>query len=53
MNVIAMVRKEFNVDDARTYIMGHSMGGAGAITHRPVIQSGPKPIYQFFAKHSK
>ncbi len=31
MNVIAMVRKEFNVDDARIYIMGHSMGGAGAI----------------------
>ena len=130
MNVIAMVRKEFNVDDARIYIMGHSMGGAGAIflgskyasmfaavgaeapaafwstkketmqllkdakvpvmivqgdidemvpvantrewvdvmkdlnmeyeyveqpgiTHGPVIQSGLKPIYEFFAKHSK
>ena len=130
MNVIAMVRKEFNVDDSRTYIMGHSMGGAGAlflgskyagmfaavaaeapaafwqtrketmqplkdakvpvmivhgdidevvpvanthawvdvmkelnmdyeyveqpgITHGPVIQSGLKPIYAFFEKHSK
>ncbi len=130
MNVIAMVRKEFNVDDKRIYIMGHSMGGAGAlflgskyasmfaavaaeapaafwqtrketlqplkdakvpvmivhgdidevvpvantqawvdvmkelnmeyeyveqpgITHGPVIQSGLKPIYEFFAKHSK
>lgn len=130
MNVIAMVRKEFNVDDSRIYIMGHSMGGAGAIflgakyasmfaavgaeapaafwstkketmqllkdanvpvmivqgdidemvpvannrewvdvmkdlnmeyeyveqpgiTHGPVIQSGLKPIYEFFAKHSK
>lgn len=130
MNVIAMVRKEFNVDDARIYIMGHSMGGAGAIflgskyasmfaavgaeapaafwstkketmqllkdakvpvmivqgdidemvpvanthewvdvmkdlnmeyeyveqpgiTHGPVIQSGLKPIYEFFAKHSR
>src|SRR5579862_1025176 len=31
MNVIAMVRKEFNVDDKRIYIMGHSMGGAGAL----------------------
>jgi predicted peptidase len=31
MNVIAMVRKEFKVDDKRIYVMGHSMGGAGAI----------------------
>ena len=130
MNVIAMVRKEFNVDDKRIYIMGHSMGGAGAlflgskyatmfaavgaeapaafwqtrketmqalkdakvpviivqgdidemvpvantrewvdvmkelnmeyeyveqpgITHGPVIQSGLKPIYEFFEKYSK
>jgi predicted peptidase len=130
MNVIGMVRKEFNVDDKRIYIMGHSMGGAGAlflgskyasmfaavgaeapaafwqtrketlqpmkdagvpvmivhgdidevvpvanshawvdamkelnmqyefveqpgITHGPVIQSGLKPIYEFFAKHQK
>jgi predicted esterase len=130
MNVIAMVRKEFNMDDKRMYIMGHSMGGAGAIylgskyanmfaavgaeapaafwdtrketlqplkaakvpvmivhgdidevvpvanshgwvddmkalnmqyefieqpgiTHGPVIQSGLKPIYEFFAKHKK
>jgi len=130
MNVIAMVRQEFKVDDKRIYIMGHSMGGAGAIylgskyprmfaavaaeapaafwqtrketlqpmkdakvpvmivhgdidevvpftnsqawvdvmkelkmdyefveqpgiTHGPVIQSGLKPIYAFFAKHKK
>jgi predicted peptidase len=130
MNVIAMVRKEFKVDDKRIYIMGHSMGGAGAlylgskypnmfaavaaeapaafwqtrketlqpmkdakvpvmivhgdidevvpvtnsqawvdamkelkmkyefieqagITHGPVIESGLKPIYEFFAKHKK
>ncbi len=130
MNAIAMVRKEFNVDNSRIYIMGHSMGGAGAlflgsrnasmfaavaaeapaafwqtrketmqplkdakvpvmiiqgdidemvpvantrewvdvmkgldmeyeyveqpgITHGPVIQSGLKPIYEFFGKHSK
>jgi predicted esterase len=31
MNVLAMVRKEFNVDDNRIYLMGHSMGGAGAL----------------------
>jgi predicted esterase len=130
MNVIAIVRKEFKIDDKRMYIMGHSMGGAGAlylgskypkmfaavaaeapaafwdtkketlqplkdakvpvmivhgdidevvpftnsqawvdvmkelkmnyefveqpgITHGPVIQSGLKPIYAFFAKHKK
>jgi predicted peptidase len=130
MNVIAMVRKEFKVDEKRIYIMGHSMGGAGAlylgskyphmfaavaaeapaafwqtrketlqpmkdakvpvmivhgdidevvpvanthawvdamkelkmkyefveqpgITHGPVIESGLKPIYEFFAKHKR
>lgn len=29
MTVLAMIRKEFNVDDKRIYLMGHSMGGAG------------------------
>jgi len=31
MNVLELVRKEFNVDDGRTYLMGHSMGGAGTL----------------------
>jgi poly(3-hydroxybutyrate) depolymerase len=31
MNVLDMMRKEFNVDENRIYIMGHSMGGAGAM----------------------
>jgi pimeloyl-ACP methyl ester carboxylesterase len=31
MNVLDMIRKEFNVDERRTYLMGHSMGGAGAL----------------------
>jgi predicted peptidase len=31
MNVLAMARKEFNVDERRTYLMGHSMGGAGTL----------------------
>lgn len=31
MNVLEMMRKEFNVDENRIYIMGHSMGGAGAM----------------------
>jgi predicted esterase len=31
INVLAMVRKEFNIDDRRIYLMGHSQGGAGAL----------------------
>jgi len=31
MNVLGIIRKEFNVDDNRTYLMGHSMGGAGTL----------------------
>jgi predicted esterase len=30
MNVLAMVREEFNIDDDRIYLMGHSQGGGGA-----------------------
>jgi predicted peptidase len=30
MNVLSMVRKEFNVDDKRIYLVGHSQGGGGA-----------------------
>jgi poly(3-hydroxybutyrate) depolymerase len=31
LNVLALARKEFNVDERRTYLMGHSMGGAGTL----------------------
>ncbi|MBO9575152.1 MAG: alpha/beta fold hydrolase [Sphingobium sp.] len=31
LNVLEMARKEFKVDPDRTYIMGHSMGGAGTL----------------------
>jgi predicted esterase len=31
MNVLAMIRKEFNIDDNRIYLMGHSLGGGGAL----------------------
>lgn len=31
MNVYDMIHKEFNVDPNRTYLMGHSMGGAGTL----------------------
>jgi len=37
------VRKEFNVDDKRTYLIGHSMGGAGALF------LGPKYVDQWAA----
>ncbi len=30
MNVVAIVRKEYSIDPARIYLMGHSMGGMGA-----------------------
>jgi predicted esterase len=31
LNVLEMARKEFNVDDNRIYLMGHSLGGGGAL----------------------
>ncbi len=31
LNVLGIIRKEFTIDDKRTYLMGHSMGGAGAL----------------------
>ena len=31
MNVLEIVRKEFNIDDNRIYLMGHSLGGGGAL----------------------
>jgi predicted peptidase len=31
MNVLEMARMEFNVDDNRIYLMGHSLGGGGAL----------------------
>jgi predicted peptidase len=31
MTVFEMIKKEFNIDENRIYLMGHSMGGAGTI----------------------
>lgn len=31
MTVLDMIRKEFNVDERRIYLMGHSMGGSGTL----------------------
>lgn len=47
MNVLALIRKEFNVDDKRIYLIGHSMGGAGAWhlgTKYPDVWAGLAPI---------
>ena len=43
MNVLELMRKEFTIDDKRTYLMGHSMGGAGA------LYLGPKYADQWTA----
>jgi hypothetical protein len=43
MNVLGIVRNEFTVDDKHTYLMGHSMGGAGALF------PGPKYVDQWAA----
>lgn len=47
MNVLAAVRKEFNVDEKRIYLIGHSMGGAGTYhlgAKYPEMWAGLGPI---------
>jgi predicted peptidase len=47
MNVLALVRKEFNVDEKRIYLIGHSMGGAGTYhlgSKYPEMWAGLSPI---------
>jgi poly(3-hydroxybutyrate) depolymerase len=47
MNVLALVRKEFSIDNKRIYLLGHSMGGAGAWhigTKYPDLWAGLAPI---------
>jgi predicted esterase len=31
LEVVDLIRKEYKIDDDRTYLMGHSMGGAGTL----------------------
>jgi poly(3-hydroxybutyrate) depolymerase len=31
MNVLALMREKYKIDEKRTYLMGHSMGGAGTL----------------------
>ncbi len=47
LNVLELVRKEFNIDGKRIYLIGHSMGGAGAWhlgTKYPDLWAGLAPI---------
>jgi predicted peptidase len=47
MTVLGMIRKEFNVDERRIYLMGHSMGGAGTYylgSKHPEIWAALAPI---------
>ena len=47
MNVLDIVRKEYNVDENRIYLMGHSMGGAGTLylgTKYPSIWAAIAPV---------
>lgn len=47
MNVFNMVKKEFNIDESRIFLTGHSMGGAGAYFYaakHPEIWAGVAPI---------
>lgn len=47
MNVLALVRKEYTIDDNRIYLMGHSMGGGGTWhlgIKYPDIWAGLAPI---------
>jgi poly(3-hydroxybutyrate) depolymerase len=47
MNVLKLVRKDFNIDEKRIYLMGHSMGGGGTWhlgAKYPDIWAGLAPI---------
>lgn len=54
LNVLEIVQKDFSIDDARIYLMGHAMGGGGtlhlAITY-PQMWAGLAPLApSFFAQ---
>ena len=47
MNVLEIVRDEFQIDENRIYLMGHSMGGAGTVylgSKYPEIWAGLAPL---------
>nr|ACL67851.1 esterase/lipase [uncultured bacterium FLS18] len=57
MNVLGLVREEYNIDPARIYLWGHSMGGAGTYhlgTKHPNLWAGlcvvaPAPLQEIAA----
>ncbi len=56
MNVLAIVRKEYSIDDKRIYLMGHSMGGGGTWhigTKYPKIWAGLAPIAPAIASSTR
>jgi len=47
MNVLGICRKDFNVDENRIYLMGHSMGGGGTLhlgIKHPNLWAGLAPV---------
>jgi len=40
LNVLGIIRKEFNIDERRIYLMGHSQGGGGALR---IAENHPEP----------
>ena len=47
LNVLEIVRKEYTIDPARIYLLGHSMGGGGTIhlaTKYPDLWAAAAPI---------
>lgn len=42
MNVLGIVRKEYNIDPDRIYLWGHSMGGAGTNEQGGAIDGKPR-----------
>lgn len=56
MNVLAIARKDHNIDENRIYLMGHSMGGGGTIhlaLKNPDIWAGLGPIAPSIFSHKE
>jgi dipeptidyl aminopeptidase/acylaminoacyl peptidase len=51
--VVPVANSQASVDAMREFKMTSEFIEQPGITHGPVIESGLKPIYEFFAKHKK